>query len=180
MEHAPQSGVSLHDGQRVAVSLAVVDDHRQVQLQRQLQLGPEHLLLEVAGRVLRPVVVKADLTDGHHLGFPRHPPQRVHVLRHKVAAVLRMDAHGGVHMGVPRRQIDSRLRGRQRAAGGDHQTVKGGKHRVTVGVKGLVVIMGVGVEQRHTSCTLPMEVSSMYWAFSSRRRVIWGCCMWTR
>ena len=155
MEHTPQGRIFFHDSQRVAMGIAVVDDHRQVQFQRQFQLGAEHLLLKLPRRVFCPVVVQPDLADGHHLGPAGQLAQFVHVLRYEVTAVLRMDAHGGVHMGMPGRQRNSRPGGVQRAAGVDDQTVKGGKHGVTVGVKGLVIIVGMGVKQHHAAPPFP-------------------------
>ena len=52
-----------HDGEAVLVGLPVVDDHRQLQLQRQLQLAAEHHLLKLPRGIVLPVVVQADLAD---------------------------------------------------------------------------------------------------------------------
>ena len=68
MEHPPHPGELPDNGHAVLVGLPVVDDDRQVQLLRQGQLGPEHRLLPLPGRVVLPVVVQSDLPDGHHLG----------------------------------------------------------------------------------------------------------------
>ena len=70
MEHPPQAGKFPDDGHGVGVGVPVVDDHRQRQLPGQGQLAAQHLLLQGAGGIFRPVVVQADLADGHHLVLP--------------------------------------------------------------------------------------------------------------
>ncbi len=100
------------------MGLPVVENDGEVQLTGQGQLGAQHLLLELPGRVLSPVVVQTDLTDGRHLGLARQRPQGLYVRRGEAAAVLRVDAHGGVdvgvRLGIRRRRLAG---GRQVAAG---------------------------------------------------------------
>ena len=67
-ERPPQRRVLQHKGETVAVSLPVVDDNGQAEGLCQLQLAVEHVLLESPGRVVLPVVIQADLSDGPHLG----------------------------------------------------------------------------------------------------------------
>ena len=99
MEHAPHPGKFPDYVHGVGVGVPVVDDHRQLKLLGQGQLLPQHLLLQVPGWILRPVVVQADLTDGHHLILLGQSPDLRQVLRAEIAAVFRMDAHGSVDMG---------------------------------------------------------------------------------
>lgn len=59
----------------VLVGLPVVDDNGQAEGLCQLQLAVEHVLLESPGRVVLPVVIQADLSDGPHLGAGGQLPQ---------------------------------------------------------------------------------------------------------
>ena len=158
MEHAPDLGVLQHDGKAVPVGLPVVDDDRQVQLLRQGQLAAEHLLLKLPGGIFRPVVVQADLADGHHLIVPAQLPNGVKVPVGAAGAVLRVDTHGGVHVGIPLRQrhggtaalyIAARVHHQSHPGGGE-----GGKHRVPVGVEAAGVIVGMGIENGHGNTSL--------------------------
>lgn len=100
MEHAGDIGEFPHDGEGVGVGLPIVDDHRQLKLPRQRQLAAEHLLLEFPRRVLLPVVIQPDLADGHHLGLLRQGTQGRQIVVGAAAAVLGMDAHRRVDVGV--------------------------------------------------------------------------------
>ena len=60
------------------------------------QLVPEHLLLKLPGRILLPVIIQPDFTDGNHLWMLRQLPQSLQVLRPIGCAVLRMVSHGGI------------------------------------------------------------------------------------
>ncbi|CAN4022115.1 Stage 0 sporulation A-like protein, partial [Dysosmobacter welbionis] len=104
VEYAPHPGELLYDLQAVSVGLPVVDDHRQLQLQRQLQLAAEHHLLEFLWRILRPVVVQADLSDGDHFFLPAQVPDGGKIRGRAAGAVLRMDACGGEQPGAALRQ----------------------------------------------------------------------------
>ena len=208
MEHPPHRRKLPDDGKAVAVGLPVVENDRQLQLLRQRQLPLQHLLLQGTGRVLLPVVVQSDLPDGHHLLPLRQLPQTLYLLRLKVVAVLRVQAHCGVYMGKLRRQCNGLLRGGQGAAGVHHQpdTLLGQSRQYLppVRVKGLIVIVGMGIKQHgcspfaqsstgrrslrrpvgsyyaSSSVTRPSRVSATYCSFSSRRRAMWGCCKWMR
>ena len=154
MEHAGDGGKFLDDGQAVPVGLPVMDDYRQIQLLRQRQLLAEYHLLEVSGGIFRPVVVQPDLADGRHLRLRQQLPQRRQIGVLKARAVLRVDACGGVHMAVPLCQRRRGAGGGQVTARIQHQLHPGfrqrGQHRVPVAVKAAVVIVGVGIKNRHT------------------------------
>ena len=154
MEHPPHPGERPDHRQAVGMGLPVVDDHRQVQLLRQVHLVPEDLLLKRPGRVLLPVVVQADLPDGHRLGPLEKIPEDIQVLLPAGRAVLRV---------VPRRRVDvgPALRECRRRPGAGqvaprvyhqgHPLVREGREdRVPVRVEFRVVVVGMGVEE-HSS-----------------------------
>ena len=64
--------------------------------------------------------------------------------------LLRVDADGGVDMGVCFRERDGLLAAQDIAAGIDDQLHpglrQGGQQRVPIGVEGLVIIVGMGIE----------------------------------
>ena len=153
MEHPPDPGKLLYDLQAVPVGLPVVDDHRQVQLQRHLELTAEHHLLEFLRRVLRPVVVQADLPDGHHLFMSAQVPDGVEVLVRAAGAVLRVEPRGGEQPGAALRQGQGGA-GALHVHPGDHHSPhpgigQGVQQRLPVPVKGVVVVVGMGVKQLH-------------------------------
>ena len=153
MEHAPDPGELPHDLQAVPVGLPVVDDHRQVQLQGQLQLAAEHRLLELLRRVFRPVVVQADLPDGHHLLMGAQGADGVKVPVRAAGAVLRVDAGGGEQPGPALRQGQGGA-GALRVHPGDHRGAhpgggQGGEQLLPILAEGVVVVMGMGVKDRH-------------------------------
>ena len=153
MEHAGDGGKFLDDGKTVPVGFPIMDDHRQIQLHRQCQLLAEYRLLKRSGRIVLPVVVQSDLPDSHHLGLLQKLTQLRQILVLEAVAVLRMDAHGGVHMRVPFRQLCRRMGGGQVASRVQHQSHAsprhGGKERIPVAVKAVRVIMGMGIKNRH-------------------------------
>ena len=130
-----------------------MDNHRQAQLLRQLQLGVEHLLLEIAGWVFLPVVVQADLPDGPHLGMDGQGAERIQPAVLPGAAVGGVDPDGGVDMGKPLRQLHRRFGALQLTAGVEDQLHPppghGGQHLQLVGAEGPGVVMGVGIKQSH-------------------------------
>ena len=159
MEHAPEGRVLQHDPQTVPVGLPVVDDDGQVQLQGQVDLAAEHLLLEFLRRVLLPVVVQADLPDGHHLLVGAQGADGVEVGVGAAGTVLRVEAHGGVDVGKFLRQSDGRPGGGHVAPRVHHKTHSGlrqsGEDRLPVGVEGAGVIVGVGIENGHENTSYP-------------------------
>ena len=130
-----------------------MDDDRQIQLRRHVQLPAEHLLLELLRRVLRPVVIQADLADGHHFFMAAQRPDGVKTGVRAPGAVLRVDAHGGVDMGVLLRQGHGPAGALHIAARVHHQTDaasrQGGEDLVPVGVEAAGVVMGMGIENGH-------------------------------
>ena len=166
MEHAGDGGKFLDDGKTVTVGFPIMDDHRQIQLRRQCQLLAEYRLLKRSGRIVLPVVVQSDLPDGHHLGPLQKLPQFRQVLVLEAVAVLRVDAHGGVHMRVPFRQLCRRTGGGQVASRVQHQPHAaprhGGKERIPVAVKAVRVIMGMGIKNRHNPLPRSFFCSSIH------------------
>ena len=91
MEHAAQAWIIAHDAQTVAVCLPVVDDDREIQLQRQLQLRAQHdLLRRLRGGI--PVIVQTDLADGDGARGRRSTVAGIHDERN--AALM----HGAQHL----------------------------------------------------------------------------------
>ena len=181
MEHTAHSGKFLHDGKTVGVRLAVVHDDGKVQLLRQRELIAQHPLLKLPRRVLLPVVIQPDLADGNDLRLPRPRAERVQTVLRVGRAVLGMPADGGVDARIGPRQL-------HRAAGGLQITARvedqphavfghGGEQRLTVGVKRLVVVVRVGVEDHCFSSAFCRMVLAIYSALSACSRVIFGCCM---
>lgn len=156
VEHAPDAGELLHDGQAVSVGLPVVDDDGQVQPLRQGELGAEDLFLQVTGDLL-PVVVQADLPHGLDLGVARHGLDLVQPVGRQAERVLRVDPGGGVEEGVLLGQGDGLPGAFQVTAGAQDQADvgrgQGGEDLVPVRVELLGVIMRVGIKQ-HGSALL--------------------------
>ena len=77
MEHAPQAGIVPDDLHAVPMGLPVMNNDRLIQLQGQVDLTAKQglLLLLMAGV---PVIVQADLSDGHAFGVGR---QHCHLLK---------------------------------------------------------------------------------------------------
>ena len=67
VEHARHPRELANDGHRVGVGVAVVDDNREGQLLRKRHLAAQHVLLQLARGIFRPVVVQPDLADGDDL-----------------------------------------------------------------------------------------------------------------
>ena len=93
------------------------------------------------------------------------------------------NTHGGVHVGIALSQRHRRGGGLHRTAGVDDQPHialrHGGQHRVPVGVKGLVVVVGVGIEEHQsTSPGFRRAVFSTYCSLISRRAAMWGWPRW--
>ena len=150
-QHPPGVGVGLHDVQAVPVGVPVVDDDGQVQLLGQGELGVEEVPGE--GPVLwafDPVVVQPHLADGLHPGVGGQSADLVQVSEGRPLQVLRVEPHGGVEIVVSLRQVHALLGALEIAAGADHQghplARQGGEEGVPVGVKGVVIIVGVGIE----------------------------------
>ena len=159
MEHPPGAGVGPDDVQAVFMGVPVVDDGGEIQLLRQGELGVEHVPGE--GPLLRgldPVVVQADLPHRHHLFVGAQGADLSHIAQGHPLQVLRVVAGGGVEEGIALRQGDGLPGGLQIAAGADHQghppLRQGGQQRVPVGVEGVVVVMGVGVENHSTDLAI--------------------------
>ena len=152
MEHPSHLGKFPHDGQTVPVCLSVMEDHRQIQLLCQRHLQPQRLLLHlVRHRILLPVVVQPDLPDGHHLRLLCQHAQLVDGVGGEVFQIGGVEAHCGVDVVIPLRQLHRHLRGGQVTAGIDDQTDaelgQSGQECVPIAVEPAGIIMGMGVEE---------------------------------
>ena len=150
MEYPRDLREFLHDLHAILMGLPLMDNGRELQLPRQLHLGPEGPLLDIPGDVLI-VVVQADLSNGHHLavlpGQLPIPVQRsfIHLVRR-----VRVGANGGVNIAVFPGQNAGRLAGGQ-AAPRIHQKPDPAprqslQQRRPVLVKSPVIHMGMGVK----------------------------------
>ena len=151
MKDAPGVGVGLDDVQAVLVGVPVVDDDGQVQLLGQGELGVKEVPGEgPALRAFDPVVVQPHFADGLHLGVAGQSPDVVQVGEGGALQVLRVEAHGGIDVVVFLRQVHTLPGALQVAAGADHQghplARQGGEQGIPVGVKGVVIVVGVGVK----------------------------------
>ena len=164
MEHAAYGGKFPHEGKTVGVRVAVVDNNRQVQLLRERELIAQHPLLEVPRRVLLPMVIQSDLADGDDLRLPRPSAERRKALLRVGRTVLRMPADGGVDMGIFFRQLHRAAGGLRIAARVEDQPHAvfghGCEQRAAVGVKRLVVIVRVGIEN-HQSLLMAREAADL-------------------
>ena len=155
MEHALHLRKLPHNRQRIGMGLPVMDNHRQPQLLRQRHLCAQYMLLPRTAGVFLPVVIQTDLTDRHHFVVPGQRAEYINVGVRKIAAVFRMNAHGGIYMVKPFRQRHRLTGGLHRTAGVDDQPHiflrHSGKHRLTVRVKGFVVVMGMCIKQHGSS-----------------------------
>ena len=102
-------------------------------------------------RVLFPVVVQPNLTDGHHLRLLRQHAQLVDGVGGKVFQVGGMEAYRGVNVVIPPSQLHRHLRRGQVAAGIDDQADtelgQSGQEGVPVAVEPAGIVMGMGVEE---------------------------------
>ena len=153
MKHTSRPGVPLRDLQTVRVRVAVVRNHRLVQLARHLHLPREHHLLPRAGAlVLLPVIIQPDLSNRAHarLGLG-HFFNDCKVIIPVFVDIFRVNAN---------RRIDKRifLCVAHRFARSLHITTRieyqpdvmlrhGQKQLVPVGVKTFIIIMGMGIKQ---------------------------------
>lgn len=175
VEHPPDPGEFPHHCQTVGVGLPVVDDHRQVQLLRQGHLVPEDPPLVFPGGILLPVVVQADLPDGHHPGVLRPLPEEVQLRRVVRGAVLRMVAHGGIEEGPGAGQRHRRAGGGDVAPGihrqGDAPPDQPRQNGLPVPVKLLRIVVRVGVKEHGGQLR---TISAITAAAAIRPRMIQG------
>ena len=155
MEHAAQARIVAHNAQAVAVRLPVVDDDREIQLQRQLQLRAQHDLL----RCLRggiPVIVQTDLADGADLGLRRQRADLLQTVVRPAGGFLRVPADGGIDEIIFLCDGDG-ARGRRSTVAGIHDErnaalMHGAQHLFAVGVELSAVVVCVGIEiLRHSA-----------------------------
>ena len=132
------------------MGLPVVDDNGQAEGLCQLQLAVEHVLLESPGRVVLPVVIQADLSDGPHLGAGGQLPQLQQGPLPPFSAVGGVDPHRGVDMGKFLCQGHCGAGALQVAARVDDQLHPLLGHRgqkfLPVGVEGPGVVVGMGIK----------------------------------
>ena len=132
-----------------------MDDDGQVQLLGQLHLTTENRLLEFPGGILRPVVVQADLADGNHFFMAAQRPDGVKIRIGTPGAVLRVNAHSGVNVGILLRQGHSLAGALRVTARVHHQphpgSGEGGQDLVPVGVEAVGIVMGMGIKNGHES-----------------------------
>ena len=155
MEHAAQARIVAHDAQAVAVRLPVVDNDREVQLQRKLQLRAQHGLL----RCLRggvPVIVQTDLADGADLGLRCQRADLIQTVVRPTGGLLRMPADGSINK-IIRLRDGNGARGRHGTVTWVHDErdaalVHSAQHIAAVGVELSAVVVRVGIEiLRHSA-----------------------------
>ena len=78
-------------GEYIVARFSVMDDHRQFQLRRQIELSFEYLLLQFS-RVFIPMVVKAYLTNGNDFAMVRECLQALQYRLIKRVDIVGMDA----------------------------------------------------------------------------------------
>ena len=108
VEHARHPRELANDGHRVGVGVAVVDDNREGQLLRKRHLAAQHVLLQLARGIFRPVVVQPDLADGDDLRPRGERAQIVNLRGGEVVAVFRVDANGGIDVRKARGKLHRR------------------------------------------------------------------------
>ena len=155
MEHAAQAWIIAHNAQAVAVRLPVVDDDREIQLQRQLQLRAQHdLLRRLRGGV--PVIVQTDLADGADLGLRRQRADLLQTVVRPAGGFLRVPTDGGIDEIIFLCDGDG-ARGRRSTVAGIHDErdaalMHGAQHLFAVGVELSAVVVRVGIEiLRHSA-----------------------------
>ena len=129
---------------------AVVDDYGLTELKCQLDLPPEKLLLLGLVRIV-PVIVEADLADGHALPVPRQVCDLIKVFLCEISQLLRVYPDRCVYMLIARSKLYRRPAAFNVAARVNDQRHTGlrerGKQAVPVLIKGLVVIVSMCVKK---------------------------------
>ena len=151
MEHGEQTNRGVAEDRRaVLLRRSLVDDHGQPEPDREVQLSLHRAALHLGTGPI-PKVVEADLTDGDraHDGDPRlQPRDQVGV---ELVRVLGMEPERHADTGVTRSE-----RGRGLPADGTVPDVDDAgnahlrrprQHRGPVAVEGLVVHVGVGIDE---------------------------------
>ncbi len=154
MKHALDVGELPGDVQGVPVGVPVMDDGGQIQLFRQGQLAAVKLPAARALLLaLDPVVVQTDLPHRHAFGVAAQLLYLTEGVEVHPFDVLGVDPGGEVEKGELLRQVPACSAALQGAAGADdlcHAVLgQGGDKGLPVGVKGVGVIVGVGVEELH-------------------------------
>jgi len=127
-----------------------MDDDRQVQLRRQLQLPGKHLLLKFSGGIVLPVVVQPDLSDGPYLWVGGQGPQLLQPAVLPRPAVRGVNPHSGVDKGKLFRQGDGGPGALQVAARIQDQLHPllrhGGQRLQPVAVESPGIVVGMGIK----------------------------------
>ena len=146
--HATDLRMGPNHLQTVLVGLPVMDDDRQVQLRRQLQLPGKHLLLKFSGGIVLPVVV--DLSDGPYLWVGGQGPQLLQPAVLPRPAVRGVNPHSGVDKGKLFRQGDGGPGALQVAARIQDQLHPllrhGGQRLQPVAVESPGIVVGMGIK----------------------------------
>src|SRR6185503_1787169 len=100
----PRGAIVAQDRQRVVPGFSRVDDDRQPDLARQVDLIAEGAALVLAGREIV-VVIEADLADGDRLGTPGRLADVPRDRGGPVLRLVRVDAGGEMDEVVQRRQV---------------------------------------------------------------------------
>ncbi len=136
------------------MGVPVVDNGGQVQFPGQVQLGGEKVpgVGPVLGG-LDPVIIQADLPNGHTFGMAAEGFDLLQIGKGGPLQILRVEAGGEVEEGVLLGQGKALAAAFQIAAGADHPCDpvggEGGEDLRPVGIEGIIVIMGMGIEKTH-------------------------------
>lgn len=151
--------------QHIAVSLPIMEDHRQGQLPRQFELAAEPAELDIPGTGVFIMIIEADLPDGYRLWMDGHRPDFGKIRVGHGGSLLRMHPDGGKEAGEPFGKPQA-FPGRGHRTAGVHNprhgtcligTEQAGEQCVPVGIECRIVIVCVRIENRGMGST-PLEM----------------------